>query len=192
MKIGLFGGSFDPIHLGHVIAGKQVLEKKLCDKIWFFPCWQNPLKKQPEKAEHRKKMIELAIQNEKNMELNEFELNKQKKTYTIDSIKELKKKFPEHEFNFIASLKAIENFHKWKKPEKLLKEIKFILVAVENKKEIPEKIKKFNPITIKPTLSSEISSTLIRKKIKQKKPVSVFLPDKVFDYIKKNKLYGFK
>ncbi|MBU2100305.1 nicotinate-nicotinamide nucleotide adenylyltransferase, partial [Candidatus Micrarchaeota archaeon] len=103
MKIGVFGGSFDPIHSGHLTAAEQVLEKKVCDKIWFMPCFQNPLKKELITAEHRKKMVELAVEGNTNFELSDFELKKEKTTFTVDTIKELKKEFPEHEFYFIIA-----------------------------------------------------------------------------------------
>jgi len=192
MKIGLFGGSFDPIHLGHLVAAQQVLEKGLCEKIWFLPCYQNPLKKKSTETKHRKKMVETAIEKDKNFELNEMELKEKKPNYTIETIRKLKKSFPEHAFHFIISSKTLKEFNKWKKYDELAQEIRFIVVSFKQSDVIPKKIQKFNPVKLNPTISSQISSTLIRKKIKEGKDVSVFLPKKVLDYIKKNKLYGFK
>lgn len=192
MKIGLFGGTFDPIHLGHLVAAQQVLDKKLCDKIWFLPCYQNPLKEKSTETKHRKKMIELAIEKEKEFELNTTELKEKKTNYTIETIRKLKKNFPENEFCFIIASKALKEFNKWKKYDELAAEIRFIVVSFQHSDKIPKKIQKFNPIKLNPTLSSKISSTLIRKRLKEGKDVSVFLPKKVFDYIKENKLYGFK
>jgi len=192
MKIGLFGGSFDPIHLGHLVVAQQVLDEKLCEKIWFLPCYQNPLKKKSTETKHRKKMLEIAIKNEKGFELNETELKEKKTNYTIETVRKLKKLFSEHEFYFIIAGKALKEFNKWKKYDELAKEIKFIVVSFQHSDKIPKKIGKFNPIKLNPTLSSNISSTLIRKGIKEKKDVSVFLPKKVLDYIKENKLYEFK
>ncbi len=188
MKIGLFGGSFDPVHFGHLISAKQIIDKKICDEIWFIPCFQNPLKKKPTKAEHRKKMIEIAIKNEKQIKLNETELNQKKTTYTIDTIKKLKKEFPEHEFYFVIGSKVLKEINEWKDYLELLKEVKLIVLP-NPFTEIPEEIKKFNPIELNSTLSSNISSTLIRKKIKENKNVLSLLPETVFDYIKENKLY---
>ncbi|MFH1663580.1 MAG: nicotinate (nicotinamide) nucleotide adenylyltransferase [archaeon] len=192
MKIGLFGGSFDPVHSGHLIAAEKVLEKGLCDKIWFMPCYQNPLKKKLSDAIHRKKMIELAIKGKKGFELNELELNKKKITYSIDSVKELKKMFPEDTFYFIIAEKGLNEFHKWKNHVELLKEVKFIIVSVFDSAKIPDVVKKHHPILVQPSLSSNLSSTMIRKGLKEQKDVSVFLPEKVFEYIKENKLYGFE
>ncbi len=191
MKIGIFGGSFDPIHLGHVIAARQVLEKKICDKIWFMPCFQNPLKPELTQAVHRKKMIELAIQDNEKFELNETELKKEKVTFTIDTLKELKKEFPEHEFYFIIAGKALKEIKKWKNWKELLTEIKLVIILTSSK-ELPKEIKKFNPIQLEKTVSGNISSTLIKKRIEQGKDALVFLPEKVLEYIKENKLYGFK
>jgi len=192
MKIGLFGGSFDPIHSGHLIAAEQVLNKKICDKIWFIPVYQNPLKEKLTSEKHRKKMLELALKGKKGFELNETELKKKKTSYSIETIKELKKEFPEHEFYFILAEKALNEFNKWREYKKILEEVKLIIVAVFDSAKIPEEVKKFNPILLQPTLSSNISSTIIRKGIQEKKDISVFLPEKVSAYIKKNKLYGFK
>ncbi len=189
MKIGLFGGSFDPIHSGHLIAAEQILEKKVCDEVWVIPCYQNPLKKKSTEAIHRKKMIEIALKNKKNIKLNDFELNQKKPTYSVDSVRHFKKEFPEHTFFFVVGSKVLKEIKKWKNYNELLNEIKLIVLP-NPVSEIPEEIKKFNPIELKPTISSNISSTLIRKKIKEKKDVSFLLPEKVSDYIKKNKLYA--
>jgi nicotinate-nucleotide adenylyltransferase len=188
MKIGIFGGSFNPIHSGHLIAAEQILEKKICDKIWFMPCYRNPLKKKLTETKHIKRMLELALENSK-FELSEFELKKKKTNYTIETMKELKKKFPEYEFYFIIGSKALKEMHKWKQYKKLLKETKLIIILMPGFSEIPKEISKFHPIKVNPTVSSNISSTTIRKKIKEKKDVSIFLQEKVLDYIKKNKLY---
>jgi len=190
MKIGIFGGSFDPIHLGHLAGAEQVLEKKACDKIWFMPCYQNPLKKEHTIVEHRKKMIELAIKEEENFELSEFELKKEKTNYTIETMRELKEKFPEHDFYFIIASKVIKEMEKWKNYEKLLKEVKFIIIPTPSK-EIPKEMEEFKPVKLNPTISGSISSTMIREGIKEKKDVSFLLPKTVFEYIKENKLYGF-
>ncbi len=192
MKIGIFGGSFDPVHLGHLNAARQILEKKICDKIWFMPCYGNPLKKKLSKAEQRKKMVLLAIENEKNMELSDFELKKEKTTFTVDTVKELKQKFPEHEFFFVIGSKVLKEIPKWKNYKKLLKEVKLVIAPMPGLNKIPKEIQKTNPVKINPTLSSNISSTLIRKKIKEKKDVSIFLPEKIFEHIKENKSYGFE
>lgn len=179
MKIGLFGGSFDPIHSGHLAVAEQVLENNLCDKIWFIPCYKNPLKKEPTKTQHRKKMIEIAIEKKENFELNDIELNKKETSYTIETIKKLKREFPEHKFCFIIAAKGLDDFHKWKNHKELLKETEFIIVSVENAEELPSEVQEFNPKKLKPTKYSNVSSTIIREKILNGENVSDLLPEKV-------------
>ncbi|MBU2099775.1 nicotinic acid mononucleotide adenylyltransferase, partial [Candidatus Micrarchaeota archaeon] len=87
--------------------------------------------------------------------------------------------------------KALKEIKKWKNWKELLTEVKLIIIPT-SPKVIPKEVEKFNPIKLNKTVSGNISSTMIRKRIKEGKDVSVFLPEKVFEYIKENKLYGFK
>ena len=136
-------------------------------------------------------MVELAITENTKFELSDFELKKEKVNFTADTIKELKEKFPEQEFYFIIAGKALKEIKKWKNWKELLLEVKLVIVPT-SAKIMPKEVKKFNPIILNKTVSGNISSTMIRKRIKEGKDVSVFLPEKVLEYIKENKLYGFK
>ena len=191
MKIGLFGGTFDPIHNGHLIAAQEALEYAKLNEVWFLPCIRNVLKENsPAEAEHRTKMIELAVSSNPKFKLSDFEL-KNNLTYTIDTVCELKKAFPEHEFHWIMGSTLAGQFRKWKNAEQLAKEIKFIIVPTPELFEIENSsLAGSNPLILNSTLRTNIYSTTVREKIKNKQDISYLVPEKVKAYIEEHKLYG--
>jgi len=199
MKIGIFGGSFNPIHLGHLIAAKEILRKKIVDEIWFMPCYWHALKKRKNFAsvEDRMKMVVLAIKGMQNCIASPFEIElaeiDKKKNYTIDTIKALKKSYPKFEFFFIIGENILEELPKWKQINELIKEIKFIvypMTSIDIKK-IKENffIKKNNSIILSDCIITNISSSEIRKRIKNNESIDFLVPEKVKKYIERKKLY---
>lgn len=165
-KIAIFGGSFNPIHFGHLDAAKQALRIGF-DEIWFVPCCLNPLKEEkPLFAKHRIQMIKLAIKGNKKFKVKDFEI-KNKIKYTIDSIHFLKKNFPRHDFFLFLGKTLKKELKKWRQSEKLLKEI--------------------NIFWIEKNLA--ISSSKIRVKISKKRSIAGLVPKSVEQYVEKNELY---
>jgi len=193
MKIAVFGGSFNPIHLGHLCAAKQVLENAGMDEIWFMPAYRNPLKSDYGISEkHRLAMIKLAIKKIKHFRLSDFEVDK-KILFTVESVRILKRKFPKHKFYWIIGSDLVNQLHKWDDITHLIKEIKFIIVPVlgDNISKIKKNkyVRQNKSIILENCLKTDLSSTEVRDKIKSGKYFGNLVPTSVYEYIKKHKLY---
>ncbi len=179
MKAALMGGSFDPVHLGHLTAAKKVKEEFLIDKIIFVPAYLSPFKtKSGATAEHRFNMLSLAI--DKNDEVSRFEIDNKGISYTYLTAQHFKNEYDE--LYFIIGDEAYRDIDKWKKAELLHRIMKFIVVTREDI-EIPKNVLhlKMEPV--------KVSSTEIREKLLKGEDCSNLLPQSVLDYIIKNNLY---
>ena len=116
MKIGLFFGSFNPIHVGHLILAQAVLDKSDLDKIWFVVSPQNPFKKKKTLLHEfdRIDMVRSAINENTSYEASDIEFNLEKPSYTVDTLVHLIDKYPQHEFSLIMGQDNLGSFHKWK------------------------------------------------------------------------------
>lgn len=188
-KVCIIGGSFNPIHIGHLILANTVLEKLNLDEMIFVPCYIQPLKGDKDFAEanHRLEMIKLAISNNPKFSVSDIEIKRKGKSYTVDTLKFFKKRYDN--LYFVIGADNIRDFHKWKEPDTIINLAKLI---VTNRGgfdvRIPQKIrgKKILPCTI-PQI--EISSTMIRKKIRNNQSIKYFVPESVEYYIYTNNLY---
>ncbi len=191
-KIALFGGTFNPPHIGHYLIAKEVIKQYGISKVFFVPAYIPPHKNAADiiDAKHREKMVKLLINNEKDLKFSDYELKRKKISYTIDTVKYFLKKYPDDEIYFIAGSDAFYFVDKWKKSEELLKLVQFIVYI---RREYPkEKItKKFPDIKILWAGHGliNIASTSIREKIKNGIDCRDELGEKIFKYIEKNRLY---
>ena len=200
-KIGLFGGSFNPIHLGHIHLAIDVLEKRGLDKILFCPAALNPHKMESKEliaSEHRLEMLKLAIQDIPQFAVLENELLRPTPSYTIDTINELiasanADQATPHYFLIIGD-DAVEKFHLWHQVHDLIKKVT-VLVGVRSIKYL-DGMTTTDPLVEKAlkkgftqTRIFEVSSTEIRDRIASKKYCSHLVPPKVLDYIYRNSLY---
>lgn len=199
-KIGILGGTFDPIHFGHLNLAFEMMEARLLDKIWFCPAKINPhkLDQTPEGANDRIKMLELAIGEIPQFEIVDIELYREGPSYTIDTLRELAskektKKIPD-QLNLIIGEDAVPGFFHWRQPEEIIK-LATLLVGsrsfgtipcvVEGNPEICEAIRKgMTRIHL-----MDISGTEIRKRLREKKYIGHLVPAKVVDYIYSHQLY---
>jgi len=188
--IGIFGGTFNPIHLGHLIIAGKVRESLNLKKIIFVPAHYPPHKKAPEIGGlHRYRMVKLAISNNFYFVASKIELEREGKSYTIDTVNALKKMYlPEKDFYFILGLDAYLETDSWKEIEKLKKLVTFVVVK---RNVIPSgtrnlSFKNVSFIDLEPI---GISSSEIRSRIKKGKSVHTLLPDKVMNYIQQHHLY---
>jgi nicotinate-nucleotide adenylyltransferase len=190
-KAGIFGGTFDPVHLGHLITARSVLEQRQLDKIIFMPCYVSPHKtdKTSSSPLHRLNMVKLAIENYEGFALSDYEIKKEGVSYTIDTIIELKKSFDEIEL--IIGYDSLVNFETWKEPDKLVELAKLIVMKRNNSDaRTKEKTSRFfNRAIFVDTPVIDISSTLIRERIKNNLPADFLVPEKVLKYINENNLY---
>lgn len=195
-KIAIFGGSFNPIHFGHLAVAEYALESCGLKKIIFLPNANPPHKRNDDiiPANHRFNMVYLAIKDNELYEISDYEMNKSKPSYTIDTIRHFKKAYDADVF-FIIGADSLYTLNKWKSYEKLIKECSFI-VADRNcnegnnlSKEIYEHQKKGGRIELVKMPKIDITSTLIRDKLLKGEDIKGYVPEAVKDYITKNGLY---
>ena len=189
-NIGFFGGSFDPIHLGHLNLAIQILEKLKLDKIIFCPANVSPFKtKKPPIAssKDRFEMARIAIKDFKDFEITNFEIKNENISYTINTLKALKNS---DNLRLIITEDTLLNFDKWKDYKNIL-QIAPLIVGVRNKFLENFKSENFtlNNKNFVKTNVFEISSTEIRKRLKSQKNCSHLIPKETLDYIYNRKLY---
>ena len=191
-KIGLFFGSFNPIHIGHLILANYILENSDMEELWFVVSPQNPFKdKKSLLSDHnRLDMVQLAIKNYPKIRVSNVEFSLPKPSYTIDTLTYLHKKYPEISFSLIMGEDNLESLGKWKNSEKLLENHHIIVyrrVFVEEKKD-SEYLQHDNISMIKAPVI-ELSATEIRNMIKSGKNVRPMLPPEVFEYLDGSNFY---
>lgn len=188
-RVGIFGGTFDPIHLGHLITTQYVLEQRKLDKIIFIPCYISPHKTNQNSSNpvHRLNMLRLAIEGIPYFELSDYEIRKGNISYTYDTILELKKTY--HYIELIIGYDNLIVFDKWNKPDEILDLAKLVVMKRIIDKDAEIKNKYFEKAIILNTPTIEISSTDIRERVKNKLPIDFLVPKKVKEYIIQNKLY---
>lgn len=188
MNIGLYFGSFNPIHTGHLIIANHIVEHTQLDKIWFVLSPHNPLKESHTLLNEydRLHLVELAIKNNNKFRASNIEFNLPKPSYTIDTLTYLREKFPLENFTVIMGSDSFQNLPRWKNYEQLIAQYK-IIVYRRPGFEIADDVAKNITILDAPLL--EISSTHIRTQIKAGKSIRYLAPDEVLDYIKENKYY---
>ncbi|PKR79059.1 nicotinic acid mononucleotide adenylyltransferase [Halalkalibacillus sediminis] len=183
-KIGLFGGTFDPPHIGHIQLVKTVLESLELDEVWLIPTYTPPHKEGARAdSQHRLNMLRLLIDGEDQLSISTIEYKREGKSYTLDTVKELKKLYPKNQFYFIIGGDMIDYLPKWHRIDELKQLIQFVGVqrkGYNNPNDQDVLIVEMPPI--------EVSSTDIRENIKLGR-VPVGLPDSVREYIKENHLY---
>lgn len=196
-KIAIMGGTFDPIHYGHLVTGEAVCDEFKVDKVIFMPTGDPAHKDGVTEKNHRFEMTSLAVENNENFELSTLELDRTGKTYTVDTIEELKKYCVEDVIiYFVMGADSIYQLHLWKDFEKLLKMCQFIGVTRPNydKSKMEILVEKLNKeykakIHFLEIPALDISSSELRKKVEEGMSIRYLLPDKVEEYIKKINLY---
>lgn len=190
MKIGLFFGSFNPIHTGHLIIANYMANYTDLDKVWLVVSPQNPLKKYGDliNTYDRLEMAKLATEDSNNLSISDVELKLPQPSYTIDTLTHLHEKYPEHEFAVIMGSDNLATLHKWKNFKLILRDYKIYVYprpGYEN-----AEYASHPSVTITMTPLMELSATFIRKALAEKKDVRYFVPDKVLEFIKSKSLYS--
>lgn len=185
MKVALFGGSFNPIHNGHLGIAEEAISKNLVDEVWFIPCGNHPFDKELIDGDIRVKMIYSAIKHNKNMKVISVEMNPEKKSYSYKTISWFKKEF-EHDFYFIIGADNLDRINEWKDFEKIRDNTNFIVATRRN-----NKIENKNNLKISHVISVNLpfSSTEIREKIRKGEDFIKFLPEEVYNHITSGRLY---
>ena len=188
-KVGIFGGTFDPIHLGHLITAQSVKEIRNLDKIIFIPAYISPHKTdaKPSSPEDRLKMIKIAVDGIPFFDCSDIEVNKGGISYTIDTLRELKKYYDKIEF--IIGYDNIFTFHTWKEPDEIFKLADVIVLKRKSSHPPQFEDKYFRQAIFVQTRGIEISATDIRERVKSGMPINFLVPPKVMEYIYNHKLY---
>lgn len=188
MHIGLYFGSFNPIHIGHLIIANHVLQHSEVDKIWFVLSPHNPLKESHTLLNEydRLHLAELAIADNPKFRASNVEFQLPRPSYTIDTLTYLSEKFPLERFSVIMGGDSYQNIHRWKNYEQLLQHYAII---VYNRPGFTVDPLPGAQITVMDAPMLDISSTFIRKLIREGKSTRYILPDVVWKYIADNKYY---
>lgn len=197
-RVGIFGGTFDPIHIGHLIVAETIMDEFHLDKVVFIPAAVPPhkLDKQISPAKHRYMMTMLATCSNPRFQVSDMEMHRQGPSYSRDTLAQL---LEEHgrdtEFYFIVGADSVENLHTWNRIDELLTMCHFIGASRPGCMPDMEKIaQRFGPLAEKihclETPELEISSTEIRHRVGQKRTIRYIVPETVEQYIYKEKLYS--
>ena len=191
MRIGIFGGSFDPIHTGHAIVAQYIISSGAVDRLWFMVSPVNPLKadKVRQVADtDRLRMVEMVSRPMEGVETSAFEFSMPKPSYTVDTLNALQEKFPNDEFCLIIGGDNWEVFGKWRNSKEILDKYHvFVYPRLGYKVDIPNELK--DRVTLIEAPVIELSSTQIRERLANGQSVRYYVPDKVLDYIERKHLY---
>lgn len=198
MDIAILGGSFDPPHLGHMLIARQVLERLPIDEAWLMPCFKHDFDKPLSDALHRLAMTKL-LSNEQ-IKVSDFEVKQKGVAVTIRTLRELSAQFPNDTFSFVIGSDQLRDFHKWDEWQNLIGEFRLIIfpreIALPHLRTDVQKYLKGQtiPQTVvvmdyNDLVLTNVSSTLVRERVKRGLPIDLLVPRGIELYIKKHKLY---
>lgn len=190
MKIGLYFGSFNPIHIGHMIIAEHVVNNSDLKQVWFVLSPHNPLKSSNTLLNEydRLHLLNIAIDDNERFRAMDVEFKLPKPSYTITTLVYLEEKYPQHEFVVVIGSDSFTNLSKWKNYETLIKNYSFIVYQRPGFEINTETIKNINYELLDAPLL-DISATFIRAQLKERKDIKYLLPHGVYNEIESNKYY---
>ena len=190
MEIGLYFGSFNPIHVGHVVIANYILESRAIDELWFVISPQNPLKEKSTLLDdyQRLRMVELAIDDFPHLRASSVEFSLPQPSYTIQTLAHLCDKYPHHTLSLIMGGDNIQSIHKWKNYQRIIENYK-IYVYPRPGFVMPPNLDENPNIEIVNAPLMEISSSMIREWIKQGRNVQGFMPSSAWQYLDEMNFY---
>lgn len=191
-KIGLFFGSFNPIHIGHLILANYILENTDMGELWFVVSPQNPFKEKKSLLQdhNRLDMVQLALKNYPNMRASNVEFSLPVPSYTIDTLAYLKEKHPEFTFSLIMGEDNLKSLHKWKNADKLIRDYQIIVYPrLSSDKSAGNTNFSGKNVSLINAPIIELSATEIRKMLKEGRNVRPMLPPEVFEYLDGSNFY---
>ena len=189
MKVGLYFGSFNPVHNGHLIIANHIKQTEDLSAVWFIVSPQNPFKKENTllNVNHRIHLIQLSIEGEQGLVVSNIEVKLPKPSYTINTLIYLKEKYPNFEFKIIMGSDGFQNIDKWKNAKEIISDYSFLIYLRPEHNIINHEFAKFKIIEAPLLL---ISSTHIRNLIKNKKSIRYLVPDVVKEEIERCGYYS--
>lgn len=199
-RIGIMGGTFDPIHMGHLILGEKAYEQFQLDKVLFMPSGNPPHKRNRQGRatdEQRVEMVRRAISGNSHFELSLAEMHENGYTYTYHTLEMLKQQHPDTDYYFIIGADSLYNFDTWMEPGRICQNC-ILVTAVRNHSTIAELEKEMHRLSVKyngtflalNTTNLDVSSEMLRNWVKEEKSVRYYIPDPVITYIKENQIYS--
>ncbi|UAB85109.1 nicotinate-nucleotide adenylyltransferase [Zunongwangia sp. SCSIO 43204] len=190
-KIGLFFGTFNPIHIGHVIIANHMAEFSDLDEVWLVVTPHNPHKKKSTllNNHHRLDMVFMACEEFEHLQPSDVEFRLEQPNYTVKTLAHLQEKFPTNEFCLIMGEDNLKTFHKWKNFEVILENHSLYVYPRKSGGRVENQFKDHPKITRVDAPVIEISATFIRDSIKQGKFIKPMLPPQVWDYVLHNNFY---
>jgi nicotinate-nucleotide adenylyltransferase len=189
MRVGLFFGSFNPVHVGHLVIANYMASFTELDEVWLVVSPQNPLKEKSSllNENDRLHLVKIALDLHAKIKASDIEFKLAQPSYTINTLAHLSEKFPQHQFYLIMGSDNLTSFHKWKNHEEILKRFKVLVYPRPDRKET--EFDKHPSVSFVNAPLMEISSTFIRNGIKEKKDVRFYLHHKVWEYIDEMNYY---
>jgi len=190
VRIGLFFGSFNPIHIGHLIIANIIADSDEVDQVWFVVSPLNPFKKSSKSLIHefdRYDMVEAASMDSYNLKVTDVEFNLPKPSYTIDTLAYLSDKHPEDHFKLIIGEDNLESFPKWKNHQQILSQ--YGLLVYPRPRAANSQLFTHSEVKVIDAPKIDISATFIRERISKNKSVKYLIPAGVWELIEKRKLY---
>lgn len=199
-RIGIMGGTFDPVHMGHLMLAQWALEELSLDEVWLIPTGMSYMKafRQILPGEERLHMVQLAVMDNECFRCLDLEVLRTGYTYSYETLEELRDRYPEDEFYFILGADCLFTIEMWRAPERILNCCTLVasvrgevnLAEMEAKRrELMQKFRPDREIILLPFLSMSLSSTEIRERIRNGKSVRYLVPDRVLEYIREKELY---
>lgn len=198
-KIGIMGGTFDPIHMGHLILGEKAYEQLGLDKVLFMPCGNPPHKRNRKGRatdEQRAEMVRLAIKDNPHFELSLIEMHEEGYTYTYRTLEQLNAANPDTEYYFIIGADSLYNFDTWREPGRICQEAVLVIATRDHTplKELDQQMEllaqKYSGNFIRlDTMNIDVSSELLRSWHKSGQSLRYYVPQPVISYIEKNDIY---
>lgn len=185
-EIGILGGTFDPPHIGHMIIANEVYDALNLDEVWFIPTNEPPHKdKASSSAINRLEMLQLAVEGNNDFFVNDIEMKRSGKSYSIDTIKQLKATHENAQFYFIIGADNIEYLPHWYKIDELIELVHFVGV-----KRTAFNTETNYPVTLVDVPLIDVSSSFIRARVEEGKTIRYWVEENVYAYIKEHQLYG--
>ncbi|HAW20736.1 MAG TPA: nicotinic acid mononucleotide adenylyltransferase [Flavobacteriales bacterium] len=197
-RIGLYFGTFNPIHVGHMIIANHMAQHHSIDQVWFIVSPQNPLKPKASILAdfHRLALVRTAVEDNNNLRASNIEFDLPQPSYTVHTLIALKEKYPEHAFTIIMGEDNLNTLHKWKNHEEILKNHSILVYPrVESDESLSVNIQEksallgLDNVQIVDAPLMKISASFIRKSIKEKKDVRYLLTERVMNYVEEMHFY---
>ena len=191
MNIGLYFGTFDPIHFGHINIANFLVNNDLVEKVWFVVTPQNPVKSSNNLIDfmHRYEMVKIQVKDNNNLLASDIELNLKRPNYTINSLRYISKTYPNNSFSLIIGEDNFVNFKKWKDYKEIMNNFKIYVYPRKTRLKRDMKLLISNNIEMIEAPLIDLSSTNIRNIVNDKNYAKQFISDSIYKYITTNNLY---